>query len=48
VPAATEEKRSEKFRKGVRQILSASKKELARRELQYKQQRKIKSQHRHR
>jgi hypothetical protein len=47
VPAATEAKRSE-FRKAVKQILSVSKKELARRELQYKQQRKIKSHHRHR
>jgi hypothetical protein len=48
LPAATEKKPSEKFRKAVKQILSVSKKELARRELQYKQQRKIKSHHRHR
>jgi hypothetical protein len=48
VPAATEQKPSEKFRKAVKQILSVSKKELTRRELQYKEQRKIKSHHRHR
>ncbi len=42
------EKPSEKFRNAVKQILSIPKKELERRELQYKQQRKIKSHNRHR
>jgi hypothetical protein len=44
----TEQKPSEKFRKAMKQILSVPKKELERRELEYKEQRKIKSQHRHR
>jgi hypothetical protein len=43
-----EQKPSEKFRKAMKQILSVPKKELERRELQYKEQRKIKSHHRHR
>jgi hypothetical protein len=45
---ATEQKPSEKFRKAMKQILSVPKKELERRELEYKEQRKIKSHHRHR
>jgi len=45
---ATEPKPSEKFRKAMKQILSVPKKELDRRELEYRQQRKIKSHHRHR
>jgi hypothetical protein len=45
---ATDQKPSEKFRKAMKQILSVPKKELERRELQYKEQRKIKSHHRHR
>src|SRR5438132_10072957 len=48
VPAATAQKPSERFRKAVKQTFTVSKKELARRELQYKEQRKIKSHHRHR
>jgi len=48
MPAATEQKPSEKFRKAMRQILSVPKKELERRELQYKEQRKIKNHNRHR
>jgi len=48
MPTATEPKPSEKFRKAMRQILSVPKKELERRELQYKEQRKIKSHNRHR
>ena len=48
MPLATEQKPSEKFRKAMKQILSVPKKELDRRELQYKAQREIKSHHRHR
>jgi len=48
MPTATEQKPSEKFRNAMKQILSVPKKELARRELEYKEQRKIKSHHRHR
>jgi len=48
MPAATEQKPSEKFRKAMRQILSVPKKELERRELQYKEQRKIKNHNMHR
>jgi hypothetical protein len=48
MPTATEQKPSDKFKKAMKQILSVPKKELDRRELQYKEQRKIKSHHRHR
>jgi len=48
MPATVEQKPSEKFQKVMRKILSVDKKELNRRELEYKQQRKIKSHHRHR
>jgi hypothetical protein len=48
MPTATEQKPSEKFRKAMKQILSVPKKELDRRETEYKEQRKIKNQHRHR
>jgi len=48
MPAVTEQKPSEKFRKAMKQILSVPKKELDRRELQYKEQRKIKNHRRHR
>jgi hypothetical protein len=48
MPTITEPKPSEKFKRAMRQILSVPKKELERREVQYKQQRKIKSHHRHR
>jgi hypothetical protein len=48
MPTATEQKPSEKFRNAMKQILSVPKKELERRELQYKQQREIKNHHRHR
>jgi hypothetical protein len=48
MPTATEQKPSEKFRTAMKQILSVPKKELDRRELEYKEQRKIKSHHRHR
>jgi hypothetical protein len=48
MPTATEQRPSEKFRKAMKQILSVPKKELERRELEYKQQRKIKSHNRHR
>jgi len=48
VPTATEQKPSEKFKNAMKQILSVNKKELDRRELQYKEQRKIKNHHRHR
>ena len=48
MPTATEQKPSDKFRKAMKQILSVPKKELERRELEYKEQRKIKSHHRHR
>jgi len=48
MPTATEQKPSEKFQKAMQKILSVPKKELERRELEYKQQRKIKSHHRHR
>jgi hypothetical protein len=43
-----EQKPSEKFKKAMKQILSVPKKELDRRELEYKEQRKIKNHHRHR
>jgi hypothetical protein len=42
------QKPSDKFRNAMKQILSVPKKELDRREAEYKQQRKIKSHHRHR
>jgi len=42
------QKPSEKFRNAMKQILSVPKKELDRRETAYKEQRKIKSHHRHR
>jgi hypothetical protein len=48
VPIVTEQKPSEKFKRAIKQILSVPKKELERRELQYKQQRKIKNHNRHR
>ncbi|HEV3393478.1 MAG TPA: hypothetical protein VG103_08230 [Chthoniobacterales bacterium] len=48
MPTATEQKPSDKFKKAMRQILSVPKKELDRRELEYKEQRKVKSHHRHR
>jgi hypothetical protein len=48
MPPATEQKPSEKFRKAMKQILSVPKKELERRELEYKQQRKIRNHNRHR
>jgi hypothetical protein len=48
VTLSKEEKPSEKFRKAIKQILSVPKKELDRRELEYKEQRKIKNHHRHR
>jgi hypothetical protein len=47
VPTATEQKPSEKFKKAMKQILSVPKKELDRREAEYKEQRKIKNHHRH-
>ncbi|HYR23369.1 MAG TPA: hypothetical protein VEP30_10675 [Chthoniobacterales bacterium] len=43
-----EESPSDKFKKAMKQILSVPKKELDRRELDYKEQRKIKSYNRHR
>jgi hypothetical protein len=42
------QKPSDKFRNAMRQILSVDKRELDRREAEYKKQRKIKSHHRHR
>jgi hypothetical protein len=48
MPTSTEQKPTDKFKKAMKQILSVPKKELDRRELQYKEQRKIKSHHRHR
>jgi len=48
MPTAAEQKPSEKFQRAIRKILSVPKKELDRRELQYKEQRKIKNHHRHR
>jgi hypothetical protein len=48
ISRATEQKPSEKFRKAMKQILSVPKKELERRELEYKQQRRIKTHNRHR
>jgi len=48
MPTATEQKPSEKFRKAMKQILSVPKRELDRRETEYKAQRKIKNHHRHR
>jgi len=48
MPTATEQNPSDKFKKAMKQILSVDKKELSRRELEYKEQRKIKSHNRHR
>jgi len=48
MPTATEQKPSEKFKIAMKRILSVPKKELERRELEYKQQRKIRSHNRHR
>jgi hypothetical protein len=48
MPTATEQKPSDKLIKALKQILSVPKKEFDRRGLAYKQQRKIKSHHRHR
>jgi len=50
MPAAIHQiqKPSAKFRNAMRQILSMDKRELDRREAEYKQQRKIKNYHRHR
>jgi len=45
---AKEGKASEKFKGAMHQILSVPKREVDRRELEYKQQRKIRSRHRHR
>jgi hypothetical protein len=42
------QKPSDKFRNAMRQILSVDKRELDRREAEYKEQRKIKSHKRHR
>jgi hypothetical protein len=42
------QKPSAKFRNAMRQILSIDKRELDRREAEYKKQRKIKNHHRHR
>jgi len=47
MPTATEQKPSEKFKKAMLKILSVPKKELDRREAEYKQQRKIRSHNRH-
>jgi len=48
MPTATEQKPSDKLKKALKRILSIPKKEFDRRGLAYKQQRKIKSHHRHR
>jgi hypothetical protein len=48
MPTATEQKPSDKFKKAMKQILSVPKKELDRREWEYKAQRKIKNHNRHR
>jgi hypothetical protein len=42
------QKPSTKFRSAMKQILSVDKRELDRREAEYKKQRKIKNHHRHR
>jgi hypothetical protein len=48
MPTTTEQNPSDKFKKAMKQILSVPKSELARREAEYKAQRKIKNHHRHR